>query len=65
MLMTQLVTCFTYEGEVYCPECVAYTNPVITGESATDTRVDMPAAVFSYDDVPVDWICIVCESSIH
>lgn len=56
---------YTYEGNVYCVECEAYTDPTITGESSTDTRTDKPAPVFLSDDVPADWACVVCESSIH
>lgn len=58
------VVAYTYEGEVYCPECVAYTDPTITGESTTDTRTDKPAPVFSSDEVPSDWVCLVCESGV-
>ena len=54
----------TYEGSVYCPECVFYTDPTVTGESSVDTRVDMPAPVFSSDEVPEHWTCVVCEASI-
>jgi len=56
---------YTYEGSVYCTECEAYTDPTVTGESATDNRIDKPAPIFLSDDVPSDWTCIVCESSIH
>ena len=75
MLMTQLaqnigrkawtVIGYTFEGNVYCVECEAYTDPTVTGASATDTRVDLPAPVFISDDAPLDWTCVVCESSIH
>lgn len=54
----------TYEGSVYCPECVSYTDPRVTGESSTDTRVDLPAPIFNSDEVPSDWTCVVCESGI-
>ena len=55
---------FTYEGSVYCAECVYYTNPVITGESSIDTRENEPAPIFGSDEIPSDWACLVCESSI-
>ena len=57
---------YTYEGSVYCPECVAYTDPTITGESATDNRTDKPAPIFSSDkpDFPDDWACEVCTGGI-
>jgi hypothetical protein len=55
---------YTYEGNVYCPECVFYTDPRVTGESSVDTRVDAPAPVFNSDEIPSDWTCVVCESSI-
>ena len=55
---------YTYEGSVYCPECVFYTDPTVTGESSVDTRVDMPAPIFNSDEVPEDWTCVVCESGI-
>jgi len=54
----------TYEGSVYCPECVSYTDPRVTGESSVDTRVDLPAPIFNSDEIPSDWACLVCESSI-
>jgi hypothetical protein len=57
---------YTYEGAVYCPECVAYTDPTITGESATDNRTDKPAPIFSSDssDLPSHWACEVCGGGI-
>ena len=55
---------FTYEGDVYCFECVPYTDPTVTGESATDTRVNMPAPIFVSDEVPSDWVCTVCEGEV-
>ena len=57
---------YTYEGSVYCPECVAYTDPTITGASATDNRKDKPAPIFSSDsaDLPSDWVCEVCSKGI-
>ena len=55
---------YTYEGSVYCTECEAYTDPTVTGESATDTRTDKPAPIFLSDDIPSEWACVVCESPI-
>lgn len=55
---------YTYDGGVYCVECVAYTDPTITGESATDTRIDLPAPIFASDDTPENWVCEVCNFEI-
>ena len=57
---------YTFEGGVYCPECVAYTDPTITGESATDNRTDKPHPIFVSDkpDFPSDWACEVCTGGI-
>lgn len=55
---------YTYDGGVYCPECVAYTDPTITGESVLDTRTDLPAPIFASDDIPTGWVCEVCHSEI-
>jgi hypothetical protein len=54
---------FTYDGATYCTECVAYTDPTVTGESPTDTRVDMPAPIFISDDHGYHK-CAVCESGV-
>lgn len=52
---------YTYEGAVYCPECVAYTDPEVTGD--TGTRVDDPAPVFVSDDY-AGMTCEVCTNEL-
>ena len=58
---------YTYEGGVYCPECVDYTDPTITGESATDNRTDKPHPIFVSDkpDFPNDWACEMCKGDVN
>lgn len=52
---------YTYEGGAYCPECVAYTDPQITGDKGE--RIDEPAPVFVSDDYK-GRMCEVCHSEI-
>jgi hypothetical protein len=54
---------YTFEGDVYCPECVAYTDPTVTGDSLIDTRVDQPSAVFASDESK-DFFCTICLQDI-
>lgn len=55
---------YTYDGGAYCPECVAYTDPTVTGESQTDTRVDKPHPIFGSDEDYEGWVCEVCRTEI-
>jgi len=55
---------YTFNGEVYCLECVAYTDPTVTGDSLTDTRFDQPAAVFASDETE-DFVCVICLQEVN
>jgi len=57
---------YTYEGGVYCPECVAYTDDSVVGNAMTGVKPDSPAPIFSSDkpDFPDDWACEVCMGGI-
>jgi hypothetical protein len=55
---------YTYNGDVYCPECVAYTDPIVTGDDVLDTRSDNPKPVFISDDYLELPACTVCNSCI-